>query len=301
MTIGGTEQLERIEGRMDDLPEKRIGRKPYESSEACGEPRLIKTWLAKFSANSGESVGEAVRDLWLESFAHLLNTVFEAACKRTLETFVYPRIPTIADVLSHVEKAEGAALTLEAEESWRRVLRLAEQGSWCDVEPTPQEKQAAKMVGGLNRIEECETDKDLKWLRIDFLKAFVRVRELEQNPDLLPESKAKEILARITAGTRETEPKQLAPAASDREPVSAEDIREAQRQFGELREKLGPPPAPAPPRRKLAIAPHTPPPENSANTPEGQAFREWARLYDRGETDLFWPDYKQQKLTAVCV
>ena len=68
---------------------------------------------------------------------------------------------------------------------------------------------------------------------------------------------------------------------------------------------LGPPPGPVinmtdarPVRRIPCRVPHVAPPENFAGTREGKLFREWARLFDSGETKLLWREFKVRRMDA---
>lgn len=166
----------------------------------------------------------------------------DAACR--LATRACKFFPTPADVFTHVQRADAAGLDLEADEAWNRVLDYVREWYGNRRAPALPERiqYAARVAGGLGRIESCPTS-ELQWVRKQFVEAFKRFDELERSGMMLTRGEAKRLLANLR---HRPGPHALpAPAAEHDEPNPEVGLTAARDAFAEAAKHL-PEPKPEP-------------------------------------------------------
>lgn len=119
----------------------------------------------------------------------------------------FPKMPTVADVRGHLQKAEGDAAQVEAEQKWKQALRYINSTSpdYAPREKVPERIMAAiRAAGGIDWIRECPQDQ-LVWCQKKFIEAYLRWQRLEQEQFLLPDGPIKDAIHALA----DTKQKQL--------------------------------------------------------------------------------------------
>lgn len=178
----------------------RLEQPPRSDSES--RVRLIREWLFRFALNCGETLSpdraSGLVTLWSEGFADVAPGRLQAAFVSCIRAHRFPKMPTVADIRSHLTKAEEGATNLEAERKWEQVLRYAQSTS-PDYPARPvrikdQTQAAIRAAGGLDWIRDCPSD-DLQWAKKRFLESFTSWNALEKNQFLLPDGDLKTLIA----------------------------------------------------------------------------------------------------------
>lgn len=175
---------------MDSQPEP--NERPHEPLK-CSQisPNVIAKWLAIFSQNYRQPIGEALPDIWLEVFRGIGIAKFEASCAKHLQTGKF--FPTIADIHSNVEAPLKDLAILDAERAWDKVLGIGERwgidedrnefipiytGGRMFLPPTltVQEEYALRQIGWWQAIQRQEPEK-ISFLRRDFIATYKRYME----------------------------------------------------------------------------------------------------------------------------
>jgi hypothetical protein len=163
---------------------------------AYGE--LIRVWILKFALNARQELDEnalqGYQRMWESAFAELGAEALTAAFKKTLRQCKF--MPSVADVLTHVESARKNANEEQAELEWQWVLEYIRRHYHPDlsVQRGPQiadrMRHAIRAAGGLAYISNCEAEAK-QWAKKRFIEAHLRWEELERDYALLPEGEFK--------------------------------------------------------------------------------------------------------------
>jgi len=125
--------------------------------------------------------------IWSEALEDVPTEALEPILRATLRSCKW--FPTVADILSHVESAEGA----RCEDEWQRLLEYCRRWVNPDIgmERAPKLPadiaHAANAAGGLYFLESCSTD-NLVWAKKRFIEDLTRQRESGDIAACLPDS-----------------------------------------------------------------------------------------------------------------
>lgn len=107
----------------------------------------------------------------------------------------FPKMPTVADIRSHLSKAEENAAQLEAEQKWTQVLAYAQTASpdygGRPVRIKEQTRAAINAAGGLDWIRDCQPE-DLQWAKKRFIESYRQWTALDKGQYLLPDGATKD-------------------------------------------------------------------------------------------------------------
>jgi len=155
-------------------------------------------WILKFALNARQELDEIAlqgyQQLWESAFAELGAEALTSAFTKTVRDCKF--MPTVADVLSHVEHAKATAADEQAEREWQWVLEYIRRHYHPDlsVQRGPQiadrTRHAIRATGGLAYISNCEPEAK-QWAKKRFVEAYLRYEELERDYALLPEGEFK--------------------------------------------------------------------------------------------------------------
>ena len=231
---------------------------PSSTKRLCGSSRVqdgdrtsedvIREWVARFAINCGQPPSEARVLLWIDELSDIEPDRLEAAFRAVLRSHTFNSIPQVGEIRAQIKQADSNARDIEAALAWDKVLRFVDCSVWSGIVLTTKERRAANLVRAFDRIEHCDTDEDLDWIRKEYLKSYARVCDLEENEYLLPEGEARKLLCKLGAASKEIDPKQLQrPAATPTapiapgniaEPLTARDLREIRADLNALRATL---------------------------------------------------------------
>jgi hypothetical protein len=247
----------------------------------------------------------ALVKIWVRDLGDLPTELLCRALERLRKTWTSGFLPTPGNVRALIAEADASGLQLEAEDAWEKYLRHVKRFFHPDIgwnrrapELSAIVELAARAAGGPGWVGGCP-EQELPWVRKRFIEAYRRTNEVGQVGHLLTRGEAKKILARLAVDTQKAM-KEIAIAPEGSGPAPDVKLRDLQRDFGEAHDKLGPPTPLPVAHGEITFLPHDRPPENFPGTAEHNAFKEWAHLFDRGETKLMWADYKAQQLSTVC-
>ena len=255
---------------------------------------LIRQWLFRFSVEHKEDIAPRL-PLWLEAFGGMDAAILERLFSQALRECKF--FPKVSEILEPMRTVKQSATDDSAERAWQRVLEIRRVYWDPDIPArfdravaklTERVRQAARAAGVFREFTETEYENGAlhTWAKKRFIESFNAWEELEQGKFLLPDGELKNLLVDVAATKALPEPANFTE-------LHARGLEYAKTLNAGLSE--GPDVAEARPVRKfLCRVPHAAPPENFAGTPEGALFREWARLFDSGETKLLWRDYKAQ-------
>jgi hypothetical protein len=192
---------------------------------------LVSEWIAKFATNSREIVNDesagVLLALWCDAFSDLTDDVLNAAFLRTLRSCRF--FPNVADVRSHIDRAQTSAAGVAAEEAWQHVLQLRRlywnpdmPGGFYRGMPQLGERtsQAARAAGVFRDHESIEALH--VWGKKKFVESFIAWGELEQDKFLLPAGEVRDLLE----GTAQ----KLLPASATYEEGRARGLAYAEKQ-----------------------------------------------------------------------
>ena len=132
--------------------------------------------------------------MWESSFAELGAEALTAAFKKTLRQCKF--MPSVADVLAHVESTKKNSDEELAERKWQHVLEYIRLHFNPDLSVRrgprigDRTRHAIAAAGGLAYISNCEPV-DKQWAKKRFVEDYLRWDELERDYALLPECEFK--------------------------------------------------------------------------------------------------------------
>src|SRR5712664_3959020 len=138
---------------------------PSKPPESQSRNYLIRDWLLRFALNAGQALNPTdlgvFQALWEDGFADLSCDVLEVAFRRTLRECKFWPVK-VADVRERVDKANSAALELEAAEAWERWFAHVQKYFHADLgwdRHAPHldaiTEHAGRAAGGAHWIECC--------------------------------------------------------------------------------------------------------------------------------------------------
>lgn len=161
----------------------------------------------RFAVNADRALtaGEqsVLRSTWEDAFAEIDAVRLKAAFVATMRSHVYKTVPTVGDILQHVQHADENALVERATRRCEMVFAYAANLSpdYPDRNPpqfSEREKAGIRAAGGLGFMRDCSLE-SLAWAKKRFVEAYIRHVEIEQHQALLP-AEAKKLLAQVAAG-----------------------------------------------------------------------------------------------------
>lgn len=174
----------------------KASREHYRPHSAYGV--VISEWVLKFALNARQELDDlalqAYQQLWESAFADVGVEALTVAFNRTLRQCKF--MPTVADVLAHVETAKMSAREEQAERKWQEVLEYIRLHFHPDLSiqsgPRISERtrRAISAAGGLAYISESDSEAK-QWAKKRFIEAYLRWDELERDYAMLPDSEFK--------------------------------------------------------------------------------------------------------------
>lgn len=109
-------------------------------------------------------------------------------------------MPSVADVLVHVEAVKVSASEEQAERKWQQILDYIRLHFNPDLSVqtgrpriNDRTRQAIRAAGGLPYISDCEPEAK-QWAKKRFVEAYLRWEKLERDFAMLPEGEFKNSL-----------------------------------------------------------------------------------------------------------
>lgn len=161
----------------------------------------------RFAVNADRALtaGEqsVLRSTWEDAFVEIDPVRLKSAFIATLRSHTFKTIPTVGDVLQHVQHARENDLLEEAARKWEQVVTFAAglSDDYPDRRKTnilPRTQAAIRGAGGLRHIRDCKTE-SLEWARKNFMQAYIRYSEIERDQALLPDGELKAMLVQVAA------------------------------------------------------------------------------------------------------
>ena len=137
--------------------------------------------------------------IYAQLLSHLDPAQLAAACEKVSKHFMPTAacgFPTPAHVLAAVENTAEAALELEINAEWKRVLDRVQWGGQIRGTLSQRTYRAAQEAGGFEVIESCPQS-ELQWRKKEFSENYKNLANVEDNPLLLGDSQAKRLLGQI--------------------------------------------------------------------------------------------------------
>lgn len=182
----------------------------------------LNAWLDKLTEMYSIGLSEPIvldetdRALYAEALSDLTAAQLDSACLKACQTCRF--FPRPADIRMHVDQANGAAIEIQAEESWQRYLVWVRDWYYPDlgvkrgVPPLDAiVDRAARAAGGHRFVEMCSHN-ELVWAKKRFVGEYTLIQETRQVECLLSDGEAKQILSNLSAGPETPATRPLPPA-----------------------------------------------------------------------------------------
>jgi len=100
-------------------------------TETSGSPGLVKEWLLRFAANSGQPLDDGRAALWRDEFSRVESALLERAFREVLRVHAFNCIPTVGEIW--VQLGEVRHVRTVEEEQVARERWLSSQPSWEEL------------------------------------------------------------------------------------------------------------------------------------------------------------------------